>query len=184
MAQTFSSAFLQPLLQMSLAPDPAVRLVVQQILHTLLDRHDNLPNLLEPCVIEPFPQLNVEKCSRQDSMFMKKVCPEILLHIYENIQLGNNSKENFSALYTTLALLCIELGSEEALIELLRITFALQELPSTNTSMSSAQRIAIHHIVAGFLYLIGHLTAIPALCTHIDQVSSCFSFIEVNSSYS
>ncbi|XP_067135174.1 protein EFR3 homolog B isoform X2 [Centruroides vittatus] len=170
MAQTFSSAFLQPLLQMSLAPDPAVRLVVQQILHTLLDRHDNLPNLLKPCVIEPFPQLNVEKCSRQDSMFMKKVCPEILLHIYENIQLGNNSKENFNALYTTLALLCIELGSEEALIELLRITFALQELPSTNTSMSSAQRIAIHHVVAGFLYLIGHLTAIPALCTHIDQV--------------
>lgn len=60
-------------------------------------------------------------------MFFKKNGPEILLHIYECVQLGNNIAENFEAIYTTLALICVEFGTDsEALIELLRVIFAIQ----------------------------------------------------------
>ncbi|KAK6622564.1 hypothetical protein RUM44_002376 [Polyplax serrata] len=45
---TFPLSFLDPLLQMSLTPDPEMRVLVQRILHTLIDRHDNLDKLIKP----------------------------------------------------------------------------------------------------------------------------------------
>lgn len=45
---TFPVSFLEPLLRMSLAPDPDMRLLVQKILHTLIDRHHNLDKLSKP----------------------------------------------------------------------------------------------------------------------------------------
>lgn len=45
---TFPVSFLEPLLRMSLAPDPETRLLVQKILHTLIDRHNNLEKLTKP----------------------------------------------------------------------------------------------------------------------------------------
>ena len=44
-------SFLEPLLHMSLAADPDVRLLVQKILHTLIDRHHNLEKLLKPTYV-------------------------------------------------------------------------------------------------------------------------------------
>lgn len=44
----FPVSFLEPLLRMSLAPDPEMRLLVQKILHTLIDRHNNLEKLSKP----------------------------------------------------------------------------------------------------------------------------------------
>lgn len=41
-------SFLKPLLEISLAPDPDMRVLVQKILHTLIDRHGNLEKLLKP----------------------------------------------------------------------------------------------------------------------------------------
>lgn len=45
---TFPVSFLEPLLRMSLAPDPEMRLLVQRILHTLIDRHNNIEKLSKP----------------------------------------------------------------------------------------------------------------------------------------
>jgi hypothetical protein len=44
-------SFLEPLLRMSLAADPDMRLLVQKILHTLIDRHHNLEKLLKPTYV-------------------------------------------------------------------------------------------------------------------------------------
>ncbi|UYV63414.1 EFR3A, partial [Cordylochernes scorpioides] len=127
LAQAFPGPFLRPLLQMALAPDSSVRVLVQQILHTLLDRHNNLPHLLLPsCEGDPLLNLTMEKCSRQDSMFMKKHGPEILAVLYESVQLSGNTEENYNVIFTTLALICVELGSEEVISDLLRLVFALQ----------------------------------------------------------
>ena len=41
MTNAFPSAFLDPLIKMSSVEDAAIRKIVQDILHTLLDRHDN-----------------------------------------------------------------------------------------------------------------------------------------------
>jgi hypothetical protein len=48
---TFPVSFLEPLLRMSLAADPDMRLLVQKILHMLIDRHHNLEKLLKPTYV-------------------------------------------------------------------------------------------------------------------------------------
>ena len=45
MSNAFPAAFIEPLLRMSLSRDAATRRIVQEILHTLLDRHNNLDKL-------------------------------------------------------------------------------------------------------------------------------------------
>ncbi len=45
MVNAFPSSFLEPLLRMSLVQDAGIRRIVQEILHTLLDRHDNSSKL-------------------------------------------------------------------------------------------------------------------------------------------
>lgn len=45
---TFPPSFLQPLLRMSLASDAEMRLLVQQIFHTLIDRHRNSAKFTKP----------------------------------------------------------------------------------------------------------------------------------------
>ena len=47
-------------------------------------------------------------------------------HISENTQQINNRVDNFEALYCTLALLCIEMGGDEILIELFRLALGIQ----------------------------------------------------------
>ena len=42
------------------------------------------------------------------------------------MQLSNNRVENFEALYCTLALLVIELGSDAIMVELFRLVLGLQ----------------------------------------------------------
>ena len=45
MKSAFPQEFLAPLLRMSLFDDAGMRIIVQQILHTLIDRHDNTEKL-------------------------------------------------------------------------------------------------------------------------------------------
>lgn len=172
LGQAFPASFLHSLLRMSLAADSSVRLVVQSILHTLLDRHGNLDQLRSmPSCEGPLGDLRLEKCSRQDTVFMRKHGPDILYHVYENAQLANNGPANFQALFTTLALLCVELGSEDVLIDLLRLMFAIQELPTTGgASLSAAQVASLHGLVAAFLFLAAQLTSIPSLNAHVNEV--------------
>src|SRR5690606_34918104 len=119
---------LNQLLSRALAPDRTVRLTVQKIFHRLLDRHNNLPRLSGPAATNPPEQLTIVKADRYDLNFIKKHGHDILVHIYNNIQLSNNTRDNFDSIYTTMALICIEMNSEEVLIDLLRLTFAIQEL--------------------------------------------------------
>ena len=45
MVNAFPQSLLDPLLHLSLSEDSVIRRIVQEILHALLDRHDNLPRL-------------------------------------------------------------------------------------------------------------------------------------------
>lgn len=65
MLQAFPSAFLNPLLSLSLSPDANIRLSVQRIFQQLLDRHNNLNRLREPVTLTPIPSLTMEKPYRQ-----------------------------------------------------------------------------------------------------------------------
>lgn len=46
MLTALPSSFLEPLLSLSLTDDPEIRLLVLQILLSLIDRHDNVPKFL------------------------------------------------------------------------------------------------------------------------------------------
>ena len=83
----FTDAFLRTLLQLQLTRDAEVRLIAHQIFQTLLDRHDNqqklehLLKILPEMQVEDLP-LIVEKCSRQDSLFMRRHIHVIVSTLY------------------------------------------------------------------------------------------------------
>ncbi|XP_027487813.1 protein EFR3 homolog B-like [Corapipo altera] len=77
MLTALPSAFLDRLLSSALLEDPEIRLFVLEILISFIDRHGNRHKFSTISTISDISVLNlkVEKCSRQDSVFMKKVIP-------------------------------------------------------------------------------------------------------------
>ena len=71
-------------------------------------------------------ELVVEKSSRLDIVFIQKHGSEIYHSLYESLEQANNAVENIEAVYTTLALLCVELSSEETVTEMLRLLVGIQ----------------------------------------------------------
>ncbi|XP_064604803.1 protein EFR3 homolog B-like isoform X2 [Liolophura sinensis] len=172
MSNAFPSELLRPLLRMSLASDPGMRLIVQDILHTLIDRHNNTAKLTTVRIPKDISQLGltVDKCSRQDIMFMKRVGTSFYAHLYENMEKESNRLENYKALYCTMALISIEMGEEDILVELLRLALDIQDLAVSSQHLTVAYRCAIHAMVAAYLNLISQLTSIPALYQCTAQV--------------
>lgn len=113
-------------MRISLAPDPTMRVLVQNILHTLIDRHGNLTKLKKPTIDYAGVNLQMEKCSRPDMIFIRKYGPEIFTSLYENLELPNNTPENMEHLYTTIALIAVELLHEETIMDLTRLLLSIQ----------------------------------------------------------
>ncbi|XP_064624615.1 protein EFR3 homolog B-like isoform X2 [Lineus longissimus] len=172
LVNAFPSAFLEPLLKMSVVSDSGIRLIVQKILHTLLDRHENSGELLTVRIPKDIAQLDlsIESPPRQDIMFMKKHGMLLCYHLYENAAMENNKKVDFEALYCTLALLCIETGSDEILPDLVKLALEIQQLATNNSDLTFTHQCIMHAMVAAYLNLISQLTAIPALCQHVTKV--------------
>ncbi|KAI1730683.1 protein EFR3 like protein [Ditylenchus destructor] len=174
LATVFTEAFLRTILQLSLTKDSEVRLISQQIFHTLLDRHDNLTKLDHLPFIPDVSdlQLSIEKCSRQDQLFMGRHILEIISALYrcvviveDNDQLDNH----LDSVLCSMSLLCIEVGHDQTLIELFRLAFALQAL-ALESDFSLRKAATIHNLVAKYLNLSSQLLAIPALCHHVQQI--------------
>lgn len=64
--------------------------------------------------------LTLEKSSRPDLIFINKHGPIIYDALYTSLQMDSNTVRNIEAVYTTLALLCVELSSAETAIDLLQ----------------------------------------------------------------
>ncbi|CAH1970258.1 unnamed protein product [Acanthoscelides obtectus] len=167
---TFPVSFLEPLLRMSLAPDPDMRLLVQKILHTLLDRHQNLEKLAKPTVHVSELNLVLEKSSRPDLIFINKHGPIVYDALYTSLQMDTNTPENIEAIYTTLALLCVELASAETVIDLLQLILGIQNLALNSTSLSNAQKFNLHAIVISLLVLIPEVVELKDLSDYAMQI--------------
>ncbi|KAJ8963209.1 hypothetical protein NQ318_018675 [Aromia moschata] len=167
---TFPVSFLEPLLRMSLAPDPDMRLLVQKILHTLIDRHQNLDKLSKPTVHVADLDLVIEKSSRPDLIFINKHGPIIYDALYTSLQMETNTPENIEAVYTTLALLCLEVSSVETVIDLLQLLLGIQSLSLNATSLSNAQKFNLHAIVICLLVLIPNVISIKQLVDYASQI--------------
>uniref|UniRef100_A0A914EQE2 Uncharacterized protein n=2 Tax=Acrobeloides nanus TaxID=290746 RepID=A0A914EQE2_9BILA len=177
LATIFTDSFLKPLLLLMLAPNSEVRLISQKIFHTLLDRHDNLQKLEHlPYVSDVIDdlRLSVEKCSRQDQLFMRRHINNITSVLYRSVCIASENEdliEHLDATLCSMSLLCVEVGHDETLIELFRLAFALQLLAlGEEYDFSYKKRLEIHNLVAKYLNLSCQLLAIPALVRHVEQV--------------
>ncbi|KAG8231136.1 hypothetical protein J437_LFUL009841 [Ladona fulva] len=158
---TFPLSFLEPLLRMSLAPDPTVRLLVQQILHTLVDRHHNLEKLLKPTIHVADLDLTLEKCSRPDVIFARKHGPAMHSSLHESLEQPGNTAENVEAVFTTAALLCAELACEDTIADFLRLLISIQDTALTNATLSPSHKYYLHSIVVSLFILVAHAVPIP-----------------------
>ncbi|XP_042246488.1 protein EFR3 homolog B isoform X3 [Thunnus maccoyii] len=173
MLTALPSSFLEPLLSFSLTEDPEVRLLVLQILLGLIDRHDNRPKFSNISIITDISvlKLKVDKCSRQDNLFMKKHGQQLYRHIYLGCKEESSGQQHYETLFALLGLLSVELANEEVVVDLIRLALALQDLAlSTDEGLPVFNRCAVHALAAAYLNLICQLTTVPAFCQHIHEV--------------
>ncbi|KAM4028855.1 protein EFR3 homolog A isoform 2-T3 [Anomaloglossus baeobatrachus] len=165
--------FLDPLLSPSLMEDLELRQLVLEILHNLIDRHDNRAKLRGIRIIPDVADLKIkrEKISRQDVSFMKKHGQQLYRHVYLGCKEEDNVHKNYELLYTALALVTIELANEEVVIDLIRVAIALQDLAITNEdNLKMFSRCSIMALVAAYLNFLSQMIAVPAFCQHVSKV--------------
>nr|CAD2171867.1 unnamed protein product [Meloidogyne enterolobii] len=179
LATVFTDAFLRTLLQLQLTRDAEVRLIAHQIFQTLLDRHDNQQKLEHLLLILPEMRMEdlpliVEKCSRQDSLFMRRNIHVIVSTLYRSVVIAEpeNSvsiEKQYFAFLCSLALILVEVGNDETQVELFRLAFALQQY-ALDEQLCEEKAINIHNLVSRYMSLSSQLASIPALCQHVQQV--------------
>ncbi|CAH2057455.1 unnamed protein product, partial [Iphiclides podalirius] len=170
LSKAFPAPFLEALLRLSAAPEPPTRALLQRILHTLLDRRTNAPHLAKPTVDYAELGLTVEKCSRPDLIFISKHGYAIFSSLYEGLQLESNTVENVEAIYTTLALLCVELASEETVCDILQLILAIQQSALRNPVLSVAQQVRLHAVALALCALPPHVLLLPVLADYVSKI--------------
>ncbi|XP_026494473.1 protein EFR3 homolog cmp44E isoform X1 [Vanessa tameamea] len=170
LSKAFPAAFLDALLRLSGAGEAATRALLQRILHTLLDRRGNAAALAAPTVDYAKLGLIVEKCSRPDLIFISKHGYAIFSSLYDGLQLESNTAENVCAIYTTLALLCVELASEETVCDMLQLILSMQQSALSNPVLSTAQACRVHGAALALLALVPHVLLLPALQEYVAQI--------------
>ena len=80
-------------------------------------------------------------------MFMKKTGQQLYWNLSESISRENNSSTNLEAIFTTLALLALELGADEFQVDLIRVCLGLQKL--THDPDSSLPTLLRYQIQVG-----------------------------------
>ncbi|XP_043119193.1 protein EFR3 homolog B isoform X2 [Puntigrus tetrazona] len=166
------TSFLDPLLSFTLMEDAEIRLLVLDILISIIDRHDNRHKFSPVRIISDISvlKLKVDKCSRQDNLFMKKHSQRLYRHIYLACKEESSVQRHFESLYTLLGLVCVELANEEVVVDLIRLALALQDLALTEEALPVYSRCAIHALSAAYLNLISQLTTVPTFCQHVHVV--------------
>ncbi|CAH0718007.1 unnamed protein product, partial [Brenthis ino] len=169
LSKAFPAAFLEALLRVA-GEAGARAALLQRLLHTLLDRRGNAPRLARPTVDYAELGLVVEKCSRPDLIFISKHGYAIFSSLYEGLQLESNTAETISAIYTTLALLCVELASEETVCDMLQVILSIQQSALSNPVLSTAQQCMLHAVAAALAALVPHVLLLPRLAEYISQI--------------
>uniref|UniRef100_A0A493TXS5 EFR3 homolog B n=1 Tax=Anas platyrhynchos platyrhynchos TaxID=8840 RepID=A0A493TXS5_ANAPP len=175
MLTALPSAFLDRLLSSALMEDAEIRLFVLEILISFIDRHGNRQKFatIRSVTISDISvlKLKVEKCSRQDTVFMKKHGQQLYRHIYLICKEESNVQAHYEALYSMLMLISIELANEEVVVDLIRLVLAVQEIAQINEdNLTAYNRCALFALGAAYLNLISQLITVPTFCQHIHEV--------------
>uniref|UniRef100_A0A3Q2ZC81 EFR3 homolog A (S. cerevisiae) n=1 Tax=Kryptolebias marmoratus TaxID=37003 RepID=A0A3Q2ZC81_KRYMA len=173
MTAALPPSFLDPLFSISLMEDSELRQLVLEILHNIIDRHDNRAKLRGIRIIPNVAALKIkrEKISKQDVGFIKKHGQQLYRHVYLGCKEEDNVHKNFELLFTTLAILTIELANEEVVIDLIRLAVALQEMALVNEeNLPMFNCCGVMALVAAYLNFLSQMIANPPLCQHVSKV--------------
>uniref|UniRef100_A0A8B9QPU1 EFR3 homolog B n=1 Tax=Anas platyrhynchos TaxID=8839 RepID=A0A8B9QPU1_ANAPL len=156
MLTALPSAFLDRLLSSALMEDAEIRLFKFATISTISDI-----SVLK---------LKVEKCSRQDTVFMKKHGQQLYRHIYLICKEESNVQAHYEALYSMLMLISIELANEEVVVDLIRLVLAGEIAQINEDNLTAYNRCALFALGAAYLNLISQLITVPTFCQHIHEV--------------
>ncbi|KAJ2940931.1 hypothetical protein O0L34_g10192 [Tuta absoluta] len=170
LSKAFPAAFLDSLLRLSSAADPHTRVLLQRILQRLLDRRSNAHQLATTTVEYLELGLTVEKCSRPDLIFFSKHGYAIFSSLYEGLQLESNTMENIEAIYTTIALLFIELASEETVCDMLQLVLAIQQSAISNPVLSVSAQCQLHAVAISLAQLLQHVLGLTRLADYLHKI--------------
>lgn len=115
--RAFPASFLTPLLRMTRSQHLPTRLIVMQIIQSLLDRHQNQV-ILSGVSIKNYVALSLEPPSRSDIIFIHKHGARIMQAILDALLLDEDT-EAMTSTYNTAALLIVEMCCGETVQEFL-----------------------------------------------------------------
>ena len=167
LSTTFPDTLLDSLLKVSISRNVCISKLAHEILHTLLDRQNNLPKLSVEGLLKTIEQngIVIKKSSKADIVFFQKKKDELFWHIYQSASNPSNTPENIFVIYKTLILFAVEINDSGILVELIRFVLSLQ-LVNGESTLSRA-KAAIHATVCAYLNFIGELMGISKLRRHI-----------------
>ncbi|CAH8664051.1 unnamed protein product [Heterobilharzia americana] len=174
-SNALNSDFLNLLLRgVAIDPDPVIRIIVQKILHTLIDRHGNTEQLLTVRIYGENELRNyfiLEKPERQDILFMKKTGVLFIENIYHQLLDRSNKVDNLEYLSCTVGLVALEMGAEQVITELFRLILAVQtKIVDEYTFIPLTHQCALHALLASTISLLVQLINLQSLSEHIYTV--------------
>ena len=131
-SSSFNTQLMHSLLRLLLVHDADVRLLVLQTFQVLADRNNNLEKLTAPTVTAAHLGLNYPRSiqgrkNRSDQLFAQKSLFRIYSGFKTVLTEQSNTKEFLDAMYTTVAILAVEMSaSDESTIYLLDLIDGMQ----------------------------------------------------------
>ncbi|XP_073993628.1 protein EFR3 homolog stmA isoform X1 [Rhodnius prolixus] len=165
MNTTFPVSLLEPLLR--LCANGETVFLVQSVLHQLLDRHANLSKVHDPSL--DHAGIVREQCSRSDTMFLRKYGDDIYTCLVDSLHI-TCSLEILQAIYSTLALIAIELVTITTLPSFLAMVYSLQEFALSQNNLSVSQKCNVHILAICLLNLVSNLLQIPSMKVYVQSV--------------
>lgn len=156
MSTSFPTSLLDLLLPLSVSDSKQVRLLVQDIFQSLVDRHFNKKNVgklrlfdkpvdqrstqavIEAAEVEPENIITTpaallvpeKQITSDDARFSRTHLVSILSRMCQYLNISNNDESCYQALFVTLTLIVLELGgpSSDAVVEVLRYCYSVERL--------------------------------------------------------
>ncbi|KAG8279791.1 Protein EFR3 B [Homalodisca vitripennis] len=108
---------------------------------------------------------------RSDAIFLRKNSPDMFQCFLDGLEHDNNTVENIEAVYTTIALLIVEVACDDTLSDFLNLLLRIQDLAlSANNNLPQAQRYNLHAVVASLLILLPHIVTISPLKEYSEKL--------------
>lgn len=171
-SSTFSNQLLMSLLRLLQASDGDVRLLVLNTFQILVDRHGNIEKLAymstSPSNLGLYMSADFK---RADQHFAQKSLYRIYASFKTVLIEQNNTKEFLEAIYTTVALLSVEMAAiDESAFCLLDFIESIQNIAVQETALTTDNRLALHSVAVCLLALLGTLMNVPAIDDYVIQL--------------